>query len=55
MVIVWKLVFADFLGKEYVFSRAAYHGEEVMLFEMNASRAIHPGQIRSNHAASSIQ
>ena len=50
-----KLVFADFLGREYVFSRAMCHGQEAMLFEMKTSRAIHPGQNTSNRAAPRLQ
>lgn len=53
--IFWKWVFADFLGKESVFSKAVCHRQEAMLFEMKTSRAVHPGQITSNHAASRIQ
>lgn len=55
MEIFWKLVFADFLGRDYVFSRAVCPRQEAMLFGMKTSGAVHPGPITSNHAPSRIQ
>lgn len=38
-----------------MYSQGLCHRQEAMPFEMKTSRAIHPGQITSNHTASSIQ